>query len=438
MVWFEMSRRQQISDDLQRIQAVQPDGLLAAMEILRAVSQMDAALVGFQISGDVADREAFNGLARQVARWLTDGQQKGTRESDRRQMFELETAANRYFQEAAALTERELRTLRRDSLLEAKARIAELSQPLRELAERLVDSRRALAAADAKEVQTALESLRSASAEVRAAVIGLLLITTLLVVFIVVGPGRQRLAPCESSGERQERLASLGVLAAGVAHEIRNPLTAIKFRLFSLRKSLPAEFAGNDDVAVIDHEIHRLEALVKDVLQFARPSPPQLADLLADQLIRSVMELLGNELGRRGVRLELGASEPIAFRGDLRQLQQVLINLVQNAADAIGSDGQVTLSVRQGAAVLRGRSSPVLIIEVADTGPGIPLEVESRLFEPFFSTKQGGTGLGLAIAARIVEKHGGQVQYSTRLNRGTTFSVVLPRGSKDESNSVAD
>jgi len=104
-----------------------------------------------------------------------------------------------------------------------------------------------------------------------------------------------------------------------------------------------------------------------------------------------------------------------------------LINLVQNAADSIGEDGQIALQVRLDTKRLGESPTQVVILEVSDTGKGIPPEVEKRLFDPFFSTKESGTGLGLSIAARIVEKQGGALQYQTFLNRGTTFGIVLPQ-----------
>jgi signal transduction histidine kinase len=111
-----------------------------------------------------------------------------------------------------------------------------------------------------------------------------------------------------------------------------------------------------------------------------------------------------------------------------------LINLVQNAADSIGHDGTITLRARSESKHLGGSHRKVVILEVADTGKGIPPEVEKRLFDPFFTTKDSGTGLGLPIAARIVEKHAGVLQYQTQLNRGTTFGIVLPQADHDETN----
>jgi signal transduction histidine kinase len=218
-----------------------------------------------------------------------------------------------------------------------------------------------------------------------------------------------------------------------VAHEVRNPLTAIKFRLFSLKQALPEGFTENEDVVVINSEINRLERIVKDFLQFARPSPPDMKPVTVEGLLEEVRDLLRSELEQKSIQLKLDVGEAALVRADRQQLQQVLINLVQNAADSIGNNGAITLRSRNGDASTLKSAEPAVMIEVADTGKGISPEVEKRIFDPFFSTKEGGTGLGLSIASRIVEKHGGFIQYLTQLNQGTTFSLVLPKVTSDES-----
>jgi signal transduction histidine kinase len=269
-------------------------------------------------------------------------------------------------------------------------------------------------------------------------VVSLILFTALvgsaaaLMYRVFVAPLRVKLSQSQAIIERQEKLASLGVLAAGVAHEIRNPLTAIKFRLFSLKKALPEGFAENEDVVVINSEINRLERIVKDFLQFARPSQPEMKPVTVEGLLQEVHDLLRPELERKSIQLKLDVGDAALVRADRQQIQQVLINLVQNAADSIGQNGAITLRSRQGDASALKPAQPVVLIEVADTGKGIPPEVEKRIFDPFYSTKEGGTGLGLSIASRIVEKHGGFIQYLTQLNEGTTFSLVLPKGTPDE------
>jgi signal transduction histidine kinase len=136
---------------------------------------------------------------------------------------------------------------------------------------------------------------------------------------------------------------------------------------------------------------------------------------------------LSKSLAEVDIRLTVeNAAGDLSVPMDPQQIQQVLINLVQNAADAVGREGSVLLSARLDQRLLNGRVQQVVVLEVADTGKGITPDVEKRLFDPFFTTKDAGTGLGLPIAARIVEKHGGAIQYQTQVGHGTTFGIVLP------------
>lgn len=243
----------------------------------------------------------------------------------------------------------------------------------------------------------------------------------------LIAPLRVKLVESQALMERQEKLASLGMLAAGVAHEIRNPLTAVKAWLFIQQKNLQPGTPEQEDAEIIANEITRLERIVKDVLLFARPSEPHLVTVPADNPLREVQALLAPQLAASGIRLFHENSSPAQVRIDPQQIKQVLINLVQNAAESIGRDGTVVLRARLASGKLSDRSAENVILEVADTGKGISPQVEKRLFDPFFTTKETGTGLGLSIAARIVEKHGGALQYQTQVNRGTTFGIVLPR-----------
>jgi signal transduction histidine kinase len=141
--------------------------------------------------------------------------------------------------------------------------------------------------------------------------------------------------------------------------------------------------------------------------------------------------LLETEFARKGIQLTVDADADELVSVDPNKFKQVLLNLAQNGAEAIDGRGTVTLRSRFDRRVLQGRLRPVVIIEVADTGCGMPAEIQKRLFDPFFTTKEEGTGLGLPIAARIIEKHGGAIEYQTAPEQGTTFSIVLPRSSID-------
>lgn len=248
----------------------------------------------------------------------------------------------------------------------------------------------------------------------------------------LIAPLRAQLNENRIYLERHEKLASLGVLATGIAHEIRNPLTAIKVRLFSLKRSIPDKISLQDDVRVISDEIHRLERIVNDFLQFARPTELECQPLNVEKIVRDVVDLLGPQLARRSVHLIQETTPEAWLFADPQKMKQVLINLTQNAGQSIECGGSVTLRTELASQTLFGRRRDVVVIEIADTGKGMPPEVVNRLFDPFFTTKEDGTGLGLPIAARIVEVHGGIIEYETRLHHGTSFRIVLPRVSDHE------
>jgi signal transduction histidine kinase len=255
---------------------------------------------------------------------------------------------------------------------------------------------------------------------------GLALWLALLVYRDLIAPLELKLIAAEALAERHGKLASLGVLASGVAHEIRNPLTAIKARVFTLRRRLAEGTAEHNAAEVIDGEINRLERIVQDFLRFARPADPQRIEVAADQLLREVVAFLAPQVAPATLRMDAEGSVSAVVDADPEQIRQVLINLIQNAAEAVSSEGEITLRVRLATRPLGGHQTEVVILEVEDNGCGIPTENANRLFDPFFTTKSAGTGLGLSIAARIVEKHGGALQYQTQVGKGTVFGIVLP------------
>jgi signal transduction histidine kinase len=243
----------------------------------------------------------------------------------------------------------------------------------------------------------------------------------------MIAPLRNKLVATQAMAEQREKLASLGLLAAGVAHEIRNPLTAVKAALFTQQKKFAAGTPELSDVKVVEREILRLEKIVSDFLQFARPAEPQTEAMAADLLLLETKNIFSPQLEKKHIQMILEPSEPLYVSVDPAQMKQVLINLVQNAADSIGQDGAITLRARQARKPLLNGEKNTVVLEVSDTGKGIPPEAQKRLFDPFFTTKETGTGLGLSIAARIVQKHGGVLQYQTQMNRGTTFGILLPQ-----------
>jgi signal transduction histidine kinase len=200
----------------------------------------------------------------------------------------------------------------------------------------------------------------------------------------------------------------------------------IKIRLHGLDRVLHGNASAIEDLSVIQDEIKRLERIVEDFLQFVHPSAPRVQTFSAATLFDQLKGLFGPRLEAAGIRWQVEAPPEVAVRADPQQLKQVLINLIQNALENTASGGTITLRAAACPARLPSAPAAGTVLEVADTGKGIPPSVAKRMFDPFFSTKETGTGIGLSIAAGIVEKHGGSIRYQTAAGKGTTFSINLP------------
>lgn len=242
----------------------------------------------------------------------------------------------------------------------------------------------------------------------------------------VVLPLRSKLIESDAIIEGQRKLATYGKHAAVVAHEIRTPLTTIKARLFTLQKTLGHGTPEHRDATIIDNEINRLNRIVTEFLTLGRPALPNLVPVSADALLRDVSELFRPQCEKQSIQLRLDAVVDTPFLADTGQLKQVLINVVRNAAESIGKGGTISLRARRDTWRLNKQFAEVVILEVQDTGPGIPPGVQQRLFDPFFTTKERGTGLGLSIAAAIVAKHGGKLVVRLHRGPGATVGIVLP------------
>jgi signal transduction histidine kinase len=242
----------------------------------------------------------------------------------------------------------------------------------------------------------------------------------------VVAPLHLKLVERETIMEQQKKFAHFEKLAAVLAHEIKQPLSAINVWVWTLQKTLAEGTAEHKGATVIRNELNRVDQIVKDFLKLTQPVAPKLVTMQSEPFLREILDLLRPKLERNSIRLRIDTTVDTPFLGDPQQLKQVLLNLVQNAAESIGEKGDVVLRSRRDTMELRDERTDVVVIEVQDSGPGIPAEVQERLFDPFFSTKENGAGLGLAIAARIVDKHEGALVFETQQDHGTTFGIVLP------------
>ena len=221
-----------------------------------------------------------------------------------------------------------------------------------------------------------------------------------------------------------EKLAMVGKLAAGVAHTIRNPLTSVNMRLFSLERSLKLSQTQQEDFEVISEEVRHIDTIVQNFLEFARPPKLKIQSISPSEVVDMALQLLRHRLESYGVQVEVDRQHRLpTVEADPEQLKEVLINLLVNACEAMGQGGSIVIREEEGVAEPLGR---VVVIRVKDNGPGIPKSVRDKVFQPFFSTKEEGTGLGLSIAYRIVEEHGGWLSLKSKEGEGTTFTITLP------------
>ena len=218
-----------------------------------------------------------------------------------------------------------------------------------------------------------------------------------------------------------DKLAAIGKLAAGVAHEVNNPLTGILAYSEDLLEEMKDDAERADDCRVIIRQTLRCRDIVRNLLDFARQTPGIFEKTDLEKVVENTLTLVRGQATFRDIDIERKLTEGLpAVAGDERQLEQVILNLLVNAAEGMDDKGKIEISTN----VVEGGT--YCQVAVADNGPGIPEYVIGRIFEPFFSTKTASHGLGLAVSWGIVEQHGGRVEVKNREEGGTIFEVVLP------------
>jgi len=235
---------------------------------------------------------------------------------------------------------------------------------------------------------------------------------------------KERTAELESTRMQlvqQEKMASLGRLAAGVAHEINNPLTSILLFSSVLLDSLTPDHGDYKKIAAIVNETIRTREIVQGLLEFSRQDQPKKAKQNFNDVVEKAISLVKNQAAFQNIEmhLDLDAHLPEVSL-DANQIQQVILNILINAADAMPDGGDI---------FVRSRAAPPFIVcTFEDTGKGIPEQDIPRLFDPFFTTKEKGTGLGLSICYSIIQRHGGKIEVASKEHKGTMFTIRLPIG----------
>ena len=260
----------------------------------------------------------------------------------------------------------------------------------------------------------------------QAATLGAVTALLLVAAFLLISALLRRGQRLEEQAAEAERMAYIGTLASGLAHEIRNPLNSVNLNMQMLEEELGRDGGGRSPTGgrlldITRGEVARLERLVTDFLSYARPRPLEVVEVPAVELLERVRELLQGEARGRGVALEIDdRSGGATLRVDPGQIRQLLLNLAQNALAAVEEriDPRVLLAAER-----RGGTVELL---VEDNGRGIPAADLERIFDIFYSTRKGGTGLGLAIVDRIARNHGGAVAVESEPDRGTRVRVSLP------------
>lgn len=226
--------------------------------------------------------------------------------------------------------------------------------------------------------------------------------------------------------ERSERLKTASTLALGLAHEVRNPLTTIK----TFAEYLPEKYKDDEFVAkfsrIIPSEVERINSIIKQLLDFSKPTPPAFLDTNIYQLLNETLTFLNSEFLKKHIKIERSdENQSLTIKIDPSQFKQALLNIVLNAIDAMPKGGVLTIATEI-------NNDNYFRIKISDTGHGIPKDDLKNIFDPFFSKKDSGTGLGLSIAHNIIKNHNGFIEVESELGKGTTFVLKLPLERSEE------
>ncbi|MHC4250157.1 MAG: two-component system sensor histidine kinase NtrB [Planctomycetota bacterium] len=262
---------------------------------------------------------------------------------------------------------------------------------------------------------------------------------------ILVFQDARQLEKMEKQLQHLDRLRSLDEFAAGIVHEIRNPLAGITINAQHLAEEIERRCRGScaktgrpgrfgEEMQDILADVQSIESIVKKVLDFAHPNKPEVRECAVEDVVKEALRFSKMPLRRRGIRLVTDLRASARVRVDVSQIKQVLFNIVRNARDAMPGGGELRVRTRKGTIRPKGPDGRAtrpsgnghVRVEVEDTGRGIAREYLERIFDPFFSMHREGSGLGLAISRKIVGNHGGTIEVASELGKGTRFAIALP------------
>jgi signal transduction histidine kinase len=427
IVVITLSSQQQASELRARLSDVDSESSGISGQFRDSLRELNSALLHYGVENNPAIWRASLNASLDLDAWIY--KQKGALHTPAETglLQQIETAYNDYLQ---AIWDFHTRVR---SLGGRSASLADFA-PVRERSQRLFDLGQTLAATH-REAQYAL--LKHANRSLERLHSSVLILVGLLFAFgtaMAVGVYQHLIAPLhvklvktQAFAEEREKLASLGLLATGIAHEVRNPLRSIKIGMFFQKNKFPPGTTERADAEVVEQEILRLERILDGFLMSTLPAAPELAPLQLNAFLRELSHFFTPQLAVTNIRLVTEILAPMQVRADAAQLKQVIVNLIQNAVHNIGCNGQITLRARPDRKLLSGSETEVAILEVADTDDEVLPEAETSTLKPFFPAQNDGAGMGLSIASQIVQNHGGELFYQTRLDRSTVFGIVLPQ-----------
>lgn len=239
-----------------------------------------------------------------------------------------------------------------------------------------------------------------------------------------IGQTQAKLLESQEHLIQSEKLARVGKLAAGVAHSVRNPLTSVKMRLFTLERSLKMTPDQKEDLDVISEEIRHIDTILRNFLEYARPPKLKMQRFSPSDVVDMTLQLLRHRFDSYQTTVSLKRENrlpEIAIDSD--QIKEVLVNLLVNACEAMGEGGRIRVEEEIGQ---WGAFEKAVLIRIQDNGPGITPALIEKIFEPFFSAKEEGSGLGLSIVKRIIDEHGGEINVQSEEGHGAIFTIALP------------